>query len=149
MVREVRVPDRRAPSASAARRASPDAPDEALDVAASAFPASRPAAITVTSSQHLPGGRRRAGSSAIDGDPTTVWSDGVRRSVGSGVDVQTAEPVTFDHLDLQVVADGQHSVPTQLDDAGGESRGVDVPGGGRRRRGSASAPAVRVPFRGS
>ena len=36
--------------------------------------------------------------------------------------------MTFDHLDLAVVADGRHSVPTQLRiDAGGESRTVDVP----------------------
>ena len=36
--------------------------------------------------------------------------------------------MTFDHLDLQVVADGRHSVPTQLRiDAGGESRTVDLP----------------------
>ena len=46
------------------------------------------------------------------------------RPVGRGAD---AAPVTFDHLDLQVVADGRHSVPTQLRiDAGGESRTVDV-----------------------
>jgi hypothetical protein len=36
--------------------------------------------------------------------------------------------VTFDHLDLRLVADGRHSVPTQLRvDAGGESRTVEVP----------------------
>ena len=50
-----------------------------------------------------------------------------RRS-GSGSTWSRPQPVTFDHLDLQVVADGQHSVPTQLRiDAGGESRTVDVP----------------------
>jgi hypothetical protein len=36
--------------------------------------------------------------------------------------------VTFDHLDLHVVADGRHSVPTRLRiDAGDQSRTVDVP----------------------
>ena len=42
--------------------------------------------------------------------------------------MQTPAPVTFDHLDLQVVADGRHSVPTQIRiDSGGESRTVDLP----------------------
>jgi hypothetical protein len=44
------------------------------------------------------------------------------------LEVQSPGPVTFDHLDLAIVADGRHSVPTQLRiDAGGESRTVDVP----------------------
>ncbi len=71
---------------------------------------------------------RRAGSSAFDGDPATAWSTAFGAPVGQWIDVTTAAPVTFDHLDLEVVADGKHSVPTQLQiDAGGESRTVDVP----------------------
>ena len=33
---------------------------------------------------------------------------------GSGSQYHFARPLTFDHLDLQIVADGQHSVPTRL-----------------------------------
>ena len=37
-------------------------------------------------------------------------------------------PVTIDHLDLALVADGRHSVPTRLRvEAGGQAREVDVP----------------------
>ncbi len=84
--------------------------------------------ITVLASQHLPGDVMARGSSAFDGDPTTAWNTAFGQPQGQWVEVHTAQPVTFDHLDLQVVADGRHSVPTQLRiDAGGESRTVDVP----------------------
>ena len=38
-------------------------------------------------------------------------------------------PVTFDHLDLQLVTDARHSVPTQIvvDTADGQHRIVDIP----------------------
>ena len=72
-----------------------------------------------------PVARARRRSTAI---PTTAWSTAFGAPVGQWVDVTTPQPVTFDHLDLQVVADGKHSVPTQLRiDAGGESRTVDLP----------------------
>ena len=44
------------------------------------------------------------------------------------MEFDTPKPVTLDHLDLQVVADGRHSVPTQLRiDSGAESRTIDLP----------------------
>ena len=49
---------------------------------------------------------------AIDGDPDTAWQTpfvGVR---GQWVEYTRAAPSTFDHLDLRVIADGRHSVPT-------------------------------------
>ena len=81
-----------------------------------------------SASQHLPADIRSRASQAFDGDPTTAWSTAFGAPVGQWVDVVTPQPVTFDHLDLQVVADGKHSVPTQVRiDAGGESRTVDLP----------------------
>ena len=58
-------------------------------------------------------------------------ADAVRRAQRHRrwIQVEAPAPVTVDHLDLQVVADGRHSVPTRLRIEGedGESRVVEVP----------------------
>ena len=43
--------------------------------------------------------------------PATSWEPGLGHQPGNWVDYQLSRPVTFDHLDLQVVADGRHSIP--------------------------------------
>jgi hypothetical protein len=45
-----------------------------------------------------------------------MWSPnfGTGAQVGSWIRVHLAHPVSFDHLDLQIVADGRHSVPTAV-----------------------------------
>jgi arabinofuranan 3-O-arabinosyltransferase len=127
LVRRFRVPDARTFAARGTARLATDAPDDALD-AALGIPGATAGGITVTTSQHLPGDVQSRGSSAFDGDPATAWSTAFGAPVGQWIDVVTPRPVTFDHLDLQVVADGKHSVPTQLRiDAGAQSRTVDVP----------------------
>jgi hypothetical protein len=127
LVRRFRVPDARTFGVRGTARLDPAAPDDVLD-AILGIPGADAGGITVTSSQHLPADVNARGSSAFDGDPATAWSTAIGSPQGQWVDVRTSQPVTFDHLDLQVVADGQHSVPTQLQiDAGGESRTVDVP----------------------
>ena len=111
---------------AAAPRASPPTRPTPRSTRVLGIPGRDAGGITVTSSQHLPGDIASRGSSAFDGDPATAWSTAFGAPVGQWVDVTTPQPVTFDHLDLQVVADGKHSVPTQLRiDAGGESRTVD------------------------
>jgi len=110
-------------AATSAGRWSDDVLDSLLGI-----PDASAGGITVTTSQHLPGDVAARGSSAFDGDPATAWSTAIGAPQGQWLDVVTPQPVTFDHLDLQLVADGKHSVPTQLQiDAGGESRTVDVP----------------------
>ncbi|HEX7097276.1 MAG TPA: alpha-(1-_3)-arabinofuranosyltransferase family protein, partial [Acidimicrobiales bacterium] len=68
-------------------------------------------------------------SAAIDGDPATAWSPEFGGQVGRSFHVALPEARTFDRLDLVLVADGWHSVPTQLtlelDE--GEAVVVDVP----------------------
>jgi hypothetical protein len=127
LVRRFRVPDARSFGLRGTARLATDAPDHTLD-AVLGIPDASSGGITVVASQHLPGDIASRGSSAFDGDPATAWSTAFATPVGQWVDVTTPQPVTFDHLDLQVVADGKHSVPTQLRiDAGGESRTVDLP----------------------
>ncbi len=102
--------------------------------------------ITVTTSGHMAGSVASRGSSATDGDPATVWTTPFGDATGQWVDVVTAAPVTVDHLDLQVVADGEHSVPTQLTvAAGGESRTFAVPRSRPARRAPSSPCRCRSP----
>jgi hypothetical protein len=145
LVRRFRVPDARTFGVRGTARLDPAAPDDVLD-AILGIPGADAGGITVTSSQHLPADVNARGSSAFDGDPATAWSTAIGSPQGQWVDVRTSQPVTFDHLDLQVIADGQHSVPTQLQiDAGGQSRTVDVPAVADGKAGSAPV-AVPVSF---
>lgn len=68
-------------------------------------------------------------SAALDGDPATAWVTPFKTAVGSWISVSLPEPTTIDHLDLRLVADGRHSVPTQLEIRSdtGETRTVTVP----------------------
>jgi hypothetical protein len=127
LVRRFRVPDVRAFGARGTARLDPAARDDVVD-ALLGIPGADAGGVTITSSQHLPADLAARGSSALDGDLSTAWSTAIGAPQGQWIDVRTPQPVTVDHLDLQVVADGQHSVPTQLQiDAGGQSRTVDLP----------------------
>src|SRR5262249_28320397 len=49
-------------------------------------------------------------------------------AVGAAVTIHAGTPLTFEHLDLQIVNDGRHSVPSALTiAAGGEARQVTLP----------------------
>jgi arabinofuranan 3-O-arabinosyltransferase len=127
LVRRFRLPDPRSFGLAGTGRLNPAASDDQLDTLLG-IPSAGNGGITVTSSEHLPADIAARGSSAFDGDPATAWSTAIGSPQGQWVRVVTPQPVTFDHLDLQVVADGKHSVPTQLQiEAGGETRTVDVP----------------------
>ena len=85
--------------------------------------------ITATSSGRLLGSPGSRAAAAIDGDPTTRWVTPMEDVVGQSVTVTAPSPVTVDHLDLEVVADGRFSVPTQLELSadGGPAVTVDLP----------------------
>jgi hypothetical protein len=127
-VRKFNVPNARTFSLRGSARLDTSVADPLID-SLLGVPGVAAGGITVTSSQRLPGSVSARGSSAFDGDPTTAWTTGFEHTVGAQwLDVATSKPVTFDHLDLQVVADGRHSVPTQIRiDAGGASRVVNLP----------------------
>ena len=127
LIRQLRVPDARTFGARGAARIATDAPDDVLD-SVLGIPNATQGGITVRASFHLPGDIAARGSAGFDGDPTTAWSTGFSTPAGQWVEFDTPKPVTFDHLNLQVVADGRHSVPTQIRiDSGDQSRTVDLP----------------------
>jgi arabinofuranan 3-O-arabinosyltransferase len=84
--------------------------------------------LTVKASTRMPGDINSRASAAVDGDPTTAWQSVFGEPTGQYIDVTTPKPVTFNRLNLQIVADGRHSVPAQVTvSAGGVSRTVALP----------------------
>jgi hypothetical protein len=128
LVRAFRVPDERSFGLFGTARLSSAAPDHLIDEVLGS-PDALAGGITVRASGHLRTSASARASSAIDGDTTTTWtSDTAIDTEGQWIEVELAEPTTFDRLDLQVVADGRHSVPTKLRlDVDGVTREVDVP----------------------
>jgi hypothetical protein len=72
--------------------------------------------VTAYSEGRLPGDAEATASAAADGNLTTAWQpgSGAAYQKGEWLEYDVNKSVTFDHLDLQVVADGRHSVPTSL-----------------------------------
>jgi hypothetical protein len=68
------------------------------------------------SNERLPGDLRARAVFAFDNNPATFWGPGfdAKAQVGAWMQANLTHPVTFDHLNLQVLADGAHSVPTEL-----------------------------------
>ena len=150
LVRKFRVPDARAFGVGGTARLAPDAPDARLDDLLGIAGAGQ-GGITVASSGHLAGSVAARASQATDGDPATAWTTPFGDPTGQWVDVTTGAPVTVDRLDLQVVADAEHSLPTQVRvDAGGESRTVDLPAIERGATGHvATVPVSFAPVTGT
>ncbi len=90
--------------------------------------------VASNSSSRLPGDLNATAYSAMDADPTTSWMPGFGPQAGDWLEYTLNRPLTFDHLNLAVVADGRHSVPTRItvtanNGAGtpSTSRTVDLP----------------------
>ncbi len=128
MVRDVELPTDRSFGLTGTVRLSDLAPDEVLDQLLG-LPSPEEGGIATSASRHLPGDLRARPTAAVDGDPATHWSPGFLGQDGEWASYILPEPVTFDHMDLQVVADGRHSVPTRLRIVadGVDAAVVDVP----------------------
>jgi arabinofuranan 3-O-arabinosyltransferase len=128
LVRTFLVPARRTFGITGTARLSPSAPGEVIDQVLG-IPDAASGGVTARASGHLRTTARARASSAIDGDARTAWVTNAEVSpVGEWVDFDVGQTLTFDHMDLELVADGRHSVPTRLRlEAGGETRTVDLP----------------------
>jgi arabinofuranan 3-O-arabinosyltransferase len=117
------LPSARTFTVGGTARISPVAADDAVDRLTGVT------GVVARSDARLPGDLGARASAAVDGDPDTAWSTGLGDQVGHWLEVETPAPVTVDHLDLQLVDDGRHSVPTRIrlevDD--GEVRFLDLP----------------------
>jgi len=70
--------------------------------------------VFANSSGRLPGDLNAGADAAVDGNPATAWMPGFGRQVGNWLSYTFDRPVTLSGLDLSVVADGRHSIPTSL-----------------------------------
>lgn len=68
--------------------------------------------VRADSTAHLAGEVDARASATLDGDPRTAWQTPFSALVDQAVDLQLTTPVTAASLDLDVVADGRHSLPT-------------------------------------
>src|SRR5262249_41755291 len=101
-----------------------------------------PAPVAVANSR-LAGVPSAGGRAAVDGDPATVWQTAFGPAKGATITVTEPASLSLDHLDLQVLADGKHSVPTSLVVSNGtERRAVTLPAIADR----AGSAAVSVPI---
>lgn len=125
------VPVARSYRLAADVRLSPRASDDVLD-ALVGIPAEASGGITALSSARLQGDRTARASAAIDGDTETAWSHEFGQQEGAWIDIRSARPFRTKQLDLAVIADGRHSVPTALT--------IDVDG---ERAATVQVPAIR------
>ena len=114
-----------------------------------ATPGAAPIVIAANSSTRLDGDRDARANSAVDGDPNTAWIAETGPQAGEWLQVSLSKPLTLDHLDLQEINDGRHSLPSRITvSSGGESQTVDVPvppvGSGRPQNATST---VVVPLR--
>ncbi|HVM64888.1 MAG TPA: alpha-(1-_3)-arabinofuranosyltransferase family protein, partial [Acidimicrobiales bacterium] len=103
------LPTARTFSFTGTARLASTAPQTAIDHALG-----RSGGVTVTTLNHLTGKIDESGYAAVDGDPSTSWETTFAPQAGTWIDVRSPHPVTIDHLDMTVVADGRHSVPTDI-----------------------------------
>lgn len=84
--------------------------------------------VTASSNARLEGSLLTRASKALDGDTTTAYQSRMN-TTDAQLSVTYAEPVTVNGLDLQVYADGKHSIPTVITVAvdGGEPLRVELP----------------------
>jgi len=105
--------------------------------------------VRATSSQRLPGDLGSRASAAVDGDDTTAYQTPVNAPL-QWLEFTYPAPVTVDQLDLTVLADGKHSVPTALSlsvDGGAPTPLTvpEIPLGEGEPRGTTAALTVPTP----
>ncbi|MCW2550044.1 MAG: hypothetical protein JWN96_4504 [Mycobacterium sp.] len=109
--------------------------------------------VTATSSNALPGSLDARATSALDDNPKTAWTNAFGGNIGSWLQIQSAAPVTLSTLNLKVIADGRHSVPTslQLLVDGKAVRNVTLPAiqDGKTADNTVSVPVNFAPVTGS
>ena len=103
------------------------APDQMLDEILG-VPSADQGGVTARSSDRLSGDLRARALAAIDGDPATHWSPEFLEQTGQWVSYTVAEEITVEGLELLVVADPHHSIPTRLTVAvDGQEVSLDLP----------------------
>ena len=146
MNRQFWLPTARSFSLSGTARISALIPDNAIDSLLGGPDVFGGAVIG--SNERLPGDLNARAVFAFDDNPKTFWSPGfdAPAQIGAWIEASLRHRISFDHLDMKVVADGRHSVPTEIriSTDTGESELVSLPAIKDRR---AINSVVDVPLR--
>jgi arabinofuranan 3-O-arabinosyltransferase len=115
LARSFWLPTARTFSLTGSARISPLIPDDEIDRLVGR-PGANGSGIVAYSTGRLPGDLRAGAIATLDGDPSTIWEPGfgATHQAGDWLAYSLPRPISFDHLDLQVVADAEHSVPTEI-----------------------------------
>ena len=119
------IPAKERISPDSQARVDPNADDALLDeVLGSTTEGAR-----FSASSHLRGDADARASRAFDGDRSSAWETRIGDQRGQWLQLQVDDPITIDELDLEVVADGRHSVPLRvvLEVDGEAVRSIDLP----------------------
>ncbi|MFM7060105.1 MAG: alpha-(1-_3)-arabinofuranosyltransferase family protein [Actinomycetes bacterium] len=108
LIRAFTLPTPRTFTAGGTARLSPVAPGSTVDRILGS------PRVVASDSEHLAGDVRFRPASAIDGDPGTAWNTPFVAPTGQWLEFVSPSTVAIDRLDLRVVADGRHSVPTRI-----------------------------------
>ena len=106
--------------------------------------------IAANSSTRLDEDRQARANAAVDGNDTSAWIAETGPQAGEWLSFSLSRPITIDHLNLQVINDGRHSLPTRITigTEDGASRVVDlpeVPVGNGRPQGSTTTIPITFP----
>ncbi|MBK9178112.1 MAG: DUF3367 domain-containing protein [Acidimicrobiales bacterium] len=113
LIRLLELPVGRSFHLTGTARLSALVPDEDVD-ALLGVPGADAGGVTASSSGRLPGDLGARAASALDADPATAWMPALGPQEGGWIEVELPSPITLDGLDLSLLADGRHSVPTRL-----------------------------------
>ena len=115
MIRSFTLPTARTFTVTGTASISSLIPDDAIDRLVGR-PGATGSGIVAYSSGRLPGDLSAGAAAALDANLHTAWQPGFEApfQAGSWLEYNLPRPITFDHLNLEVVADGRHSVPTSL-----------------------------------
>ncbi|HEX3333662.1 MAG TPA: hypothetical protein VHS57_04930, partial [Acidimicrobiales bacterium] len=106
------------------------------------------------SSGRLPGDLKSTASATVDGNPTTAWQPGLgsNAQIGSTLTYDLTKPQKVGQLNMQVIADGRHSVPTSMTvTSGSQTRQITLPpiADGKVPNAVTTVPVLFAPMTGS
>ncbi len=128
--RQFTLPTARAFTLAGSASLSALIPDDEIDDLVGRSTSGAGGEIKAYSSGRLPGDLNATASTTLDGNPSTAWQPGLGIAAQNGAtltyDLQGNH--TFSQLNLQVIADGRHSVPTTMTIASGtQARKITLP----------------------
>ncbi len=115
MTREFTLPNARTFSLTGTAAISSLVPDDEIDRLVG-LPGATGKGVVAYSNGRLPGDLRATAAAAADGNLATAWQPGLgaAHQAGDWLQYNVAHTLSFSTMDLQVVADGRHSVPTAI-----------------------------------